>query len=115
VIRAVKDGQVRNQLDPCSSCSYSSLAWSPDGAELAFLAADAQTGSINIELARVGKGGAAAAVTTLTTFKGIAGSLSWSPNGNVLALLATPEAKKLAGALEASAPQVGEIGRSLRL
>jgi dipeptidyl aminopeptidase/acylaminoacyl peptidase len=111
VIRAVKDGQVRGQLDPCASCSYSSLAWSPNGAELAFLAADAETGSVKLELAHVGKGGAvAAAVATLTTFKGIASSLSWSPKGDLLALLATPDAKKLAGALEASAPQVGEIG-----
>jgi len=111
VIRGVKNGQVERQLDPCSSCSYSALAWSPDGAELAFLAADDQTGLVKIELARVGKNGAeAAAVTTLTSFKGIAGSLSWSPKGNVLALLATPEARKLAGALEAGAPQVGEIG-----
>jgi len=111
VIRAVNEGQVRGRLDPCSSCSYSSLAWSPDGAQLAFLAADAETGSVKIELTHIGKDSAdAAPVTTLTAFNGIAGSLSWSPQGNVLALLATPEAKKLAGALEAGAPQVGEIG-----
>ena len=111
VIRAVKNGRVWNQLDPCSSCSYSSLVWSPDGAELAFLAADSQSGSVKVELAHIAKSPAEAMeVTTLTTFKGIAGSLTWSPNGKMLALLATPEAKKLAGALEASAPQVGEIG-----
>jgi dipeptidyl aminopeptidase/acylaminoacyl peptidase len=111
VIRAVKGGQVQGLLDPCSGCAYSSLAWSPDGADLAFLAADVETGLARVELARAGKhGDEAAPVATLTTFKGIAGSLSWSPKGSVLALLATPEAKKLAGALEASAPQVGEIG-----
>ncbi len=114
VIRAVKDGQVRGQIDPCSSCSYSSLAWSPDGSELAFLAVDSDAASVQIDLAPVAQDGsvsaAAAGATTLTTFKGTAGSLSWSPKGKMLALLATPEAKKLAGALEASAPQVGEIG-----
>ena len=112
VIRAVKGGQVRAQIDPCSSCSYSSLAWSPDGSELAFLAATPDAASVQIEQIPVDRDGtvSAAGTTTLTTFKGTAGSLSWSPQGKVLALLATPAAKKLAGALEAGAPQVGEIG-----
>ncbi len=114
VVRNVKDGQVRARIDPCSSCYYSSLAWSPDGSELAFLATDPDAASARIELAPVAKDGNASAgaaqAKTLTTFKGIAGGLSWAPDGKVLALLATPEAKKLAGAVEAGVPQVGEIG-----
>lgn len=112
VIRAVKDGEERGRLDPCPGCQYASLTWSPDGSELAFLAADRDMGSVRVELARVSRDGRVSAdAVTLTSFKGIAGSLAWSPRGNVLALLATPAAKKLAGALEAGAPQVGEIGK----
>ena len=54
--------------------------------------------------------GKAKSVIALTTIHGLAGALRWSPDGSKLALLVTIAAKKKAGALEAGAPQVGEIG-----
>ena len=44
------------------------------------------------------------------SLKGVAGTARWSPDGSRLALLATPGARKLSGAVEAGAPQIGEIG-----
>ncbi|HAT29810.1 MAG TPA: S9 family peptidase, partial [Janthinobacterium sp.] len=44
------------------------------------------------------------------TLKGVANTVRWSPDGAQLALLATLDARKLTGAVEAGARQVGEIG-----
>ena len=49
-------------------------------------------------------------VTALTTIKGVANTARWSDDGGRIALLATVGAKKLTGAVEAGAAQVGEIG-----
>ena len=48
----------------------------------------------------------------ISTIKGVASTARWSPDGAQLALLATVGAKKLTGATEAGAAQVGEIGTS---
>ncbi len=49
-------------------------------------------------------------VTTLATIHGVAQTPRWSPDGRSLALLAVAGATKATGAVEAGAPQVGEIG-----
>jgi len=104
VIRTERDGHTLRSIDPCASCSYGSLAWSADGTTLAFLATDASLGSVQILLDRDG------VMQTLGTVQGVANTLRFSPNGRTLALLATIAAKKKIGALEAGAPQVGDIG-----
>jgi dipeptidyl aminopeptidase/acylaminoacyl peptidase len=113
VVRSVQDGQVIERLDPCPHCRYSGLAWSPDSTQLAFLAADEQSKTVRIERVNVAVMAAPAkssAAVTLSTVKGVASSTQWSPDGSKLALLVTVDAKKKSGALEAGAPQVGEIG-----
>lgn len=111
IVRRSQDGRVLGRIDPCGRCRYSGLAWSPDGTQIAFVATDEVAGRVQIELAALeSRTAGARAVATLATFKGIAGVLRWSPDGSQLALLATVNAKKLAGALEAGAPRVGEIG-----
>ena len=104
ITRATRDGHVLASLDPCATCSYSGLAWSADGRALAFLAADAAAGTVRILLARDG------GVKTLASLQGVANTPRFSPDGRTLALLATVAAKKKIGALEAGAPQVGDIG-----
>ena len=115
VVRSSNDGRMLLRLDPCPRCRYSGLAWSPDGTRLAFLATDESASRVQID--SVTLGGRATAknaktVVTLAALRGTAGALTWSPDGSQLAVLATVNAKKLAGALEAGAPQVGEIGES---
>ena len=103
-LRAVADGHVLQRLDPCGTCGYAGLAFSPDGRALAFVASDTQAGTAQLMVER---GGGAAAVATV---KGAASTPRWSPDGRLLALLATPGARKAAGATQAGVPQVGEIG-----
>ncbi|MGO9036522.1 MAG: prolyl oligopeptidase family serine peptidase [Steroidobacteraceae bacterium] len=113
VVRRVDDGLVVARIDPCHRCRYSGFAWSPDSTQLAFLAADEQSGSVRVELATPTAGHAPANTKTeitLATIAGVASTPRWSPDGSQLALLATIGAKKKAGALEAGAPMVGEIG-----
>jgi len=104
VIRRASDGTVVEQFDPCAACEYGGPAWSPDGAKLAFVALDPATFSATLEIAESGKARAA------STIRGLAATPRWSPDGASIALLATPGARKRTGAVEAGAPQVGEIG-----
>jgi dipeptidyl aminopeptidase/acylaminoacyl peptidase len=113
IVRRVDNGLVLARIDPCHRCRYSGLAWSPDSTRLAFLATDERTGSVRVELATPMAGRAPAstkALLTLATIAGVASTPRWSPDGSQLALLMTVGAKKKAGALEAGAPLVGEIG-----
>jgi dipeptidyl aminopeptidase/acylaminoacyl peptidase len=104
VVRDVASGKVLATYDPCASCRYDFPSWSPDRKALSFIGADAKTGSATLYLAQ------GASVTSLATFKGVANTARWSPDGRQLALLATIGARKLSGAVEAGAAQVGEIG-----
>jgi dipeptidyl aminopeptidase/acylaminoacyl peptidase len=104
VVRSARDGQVIERIDPCKTCSYSALAWSPDGKTLAFTAGDFATKSAVLEAASGGK------TVELAKIQGVAGAVRWSPDGSRLGWLTTPGARKRAGAVEAGAPQVGEIG-----
>ncbi|MFC5480795.1 S9 family peptidase [Massilia suwonensis] len=104
VVRDAASGRITAQYDPCAACSYDFPSWSPDRKALAFIAANRGTGEATLWVARDGKTIAAA------TVKGVANTARWSPDGASIALLATVGAKKLTGAVEAGARQVGEIG-----
>ena len=104
VVRSAKDGRQITSLDPCPTCSYAGLAFSPDGRALAMVATDPTAGEARLLVAREGD------TSTVATVKGTASTPRWSPDGRTLALLATPGARKAAGATQAGVPQVGEIG-----
>lgn len=107
VLRSARDGHVLAQIDPCATCSYSGLAFGPDG-ELAFLARDHKTGVATL-MVQAGKDTAA---RRLTTVNGLAAQPRWSPDGRSIALLVTIGARKETGATQAGAREVGEIGSS---
>ena len=104
IVRRARDGAVLERIDPCSSCSYSALTWSPDGTKLAFVAGDFATRAYTLEAASDGK------THEIAKVQGVAGAVRWSPDGTQLGWLVTPGARKRSGAVEAGAPQVGEIG-----
>ena len=106
VVRDAASGAIVQQFDPCAVCSYDKPSWSPDGRQLAFVAYDGKAGKASLFLATLGEKKA----TELLNLKGVASTARWSPDGKQVALLATVGARKLAGAVEAGARQVGEVG-----
>jgi dipeptidyl aminopeptidase/acylaminoacyl peptidase len=88
----------------CGQCRFDAPAWSPDGRSMALVGTDAKAGTASVLVLRDGK------LATVATLKGVANTVRWSPDGRQLAFLATVNAKKLTGAVEAGARQVGEIG-----
>jgi dipeptidyl aminopeptidase/acylaminoacyl peptidase len=104
VVRAVADGRVLHSLDPCATCKYADPAWSPAGDALAFVAFDPKQGTTSLLVAE------GAQLRTVTTVKGFAATPRWSPDGKSIALLATIDARKEAGPMQAGAQMVGEIG-----
>ncbi|MED5593522.1 S9 family peptidase [Janthinobacterium sp. P210006] len=106
VVRDAANGAIVQQFDPCAVCSYDKPSWSPDGRQLAFVGYDAKAGMAHLYLATMTQ----AQAQVLTSIKGVASTARWSPDGKQLALLATVGARKLAGAVEAGARQVGEVG-----
>jgi dipeptidyl aminopeptidase/acylaminoacyl peptidase len=105
-VRDTANGTVLRTIDPCTTCRYSGPAWSPLGDALAFLAADRKAGTISLMVAEADK------TRTVATVKGAAATPRWSPDGKKIALLATVGARKEAGATQAGAALVGEIGES---
>lgn len=99
-------GKIIAHYDPCAQCRYSSTAWSPKADTLLFLAADEKAGKTT--LYRAGPDGA----RPLTVISGVANTPRFSFDGRSVALLVTLGAHKKTGAIQASAPQVGEIGQS---
>jgi hypothetical protein len=71
---------------------------------LALISTDPKAGTATVVLLRDG------GLTPVATVKGVADTVRWSPDGRQLAFLATVGARKLTGAVEAGARQVGEIG-----
>jgi dipeptidyl aminopeptidase/acylaminoacyl peptidase len=106
VVRDTATGRIAStwQKADCAPCRLESLAWSPDQKTLAAIVADPKAGTATVVLVRDGR------ATPLATVKGVAGTVRWSPDGRQVAFLATVGAKKLTGAVEAGARQVGEIG-----
>ncbi|BCA59021.1 S9 family peptidase [Sphingomonas sp. HMP6] len=102
-VRSVKTGKIIRALDPCAKCSYTALAFAPDGS-LAWLARDRAAGTVTLAVDRAGK------AHTVATVRGIAQTPRFSPDGKRIALLVTIGAAKEAGAAQAGVRQVGEIG-----
>ncbi|NIJ08024.1 dipeptidyl aminopeptidase/acylaminoacyl peptidase [Sphingomonas vulcanisoli] len=96
------NGKLIARQDPCATCRYASLAFSPDGATLAFVA----SGGGNATVYALAKG----QVRKLTSVNGLAAGLRWSPDGKTIALLVTVGATKETGATQPGARQVGVIG-----
>ncbi len=103
VVRAARGGALIGSYDPCETCRYTGLAWSPDGRTLAFLASDSKTHKASLLTLTGNK------IMTVAQLAGVAGTPRWSPDGATLAVLATAGAHKQTGAVEAGAAQVGEI------
>jgi dipeptidyl aminopeptidase/acylaminoacyl peptidase len=106
VVRRATDGRELLRLDPCATCSYDALAWSPDGESLAFIASDHKAGTALLDVATPQT---AAPLRTLARIVGVADVARWSPDGTRIALLATPGAHKLTGATQPGAVQVGDL------
>ncbi|MFZ4874732.1 alpha/beta fold hydrolase [Janthinobacterium sp. Mn2066] len=106
IVRDAANGAIVQQFDPCAVCSYDKPSWSPDGKRLAFIGYDGKAGKASVYLASLEQGQS----KELLSVKGVASTARWSPDGKQLALLATVGARKLAGAVEAGARQVGEVG-----
>lgn len=106
VVRDASSGAIVQKFDPCATCSYDKPSWSPDGRQLAFVAYDGKAGKATLYTGTL----AGAKSRELLSVKGVASTARWSPDGKQVALLATVGARKLAGAVEAGARQVGEVG-----
>ncbi|HEX8784579.1 MAG TPA: S9 family peptidase [Telluria sp.] len=106
VVRSTVDGRIASTYEDkaCSQCRLDGPSWSPDGKALALIATDAKAGTATVTVLRDGK------MTPVATVKGVANTVRWSPDGRQLSFLATVGAKKLTGAVEAGARQIGEIG-----
>jgi dipeptidyl aminopeptidase/acylaminoacyl peptidase len=106
VVRETATGKVVSLFEQadCKGCRIEAPVWSPDGSAMALISTDGKAGTATVQVLRDGK------LTPVTSVKGIANTVRWSPDGRQLAFLATVGAKKLTGAVEAGARQIGEIG-----
>ncbi len=107
LIRGLDGGAVTVAL-PCAGrpgCVPASPSWSADGRELAFLLEQPDGVTTTIEVVAAGGG----VTRRVLAFAGPLAGLRHGPDGR-LAALATPHARKRAGATEAAAPLEGEVG-----
>lgn len=106
VVRDTATGKVVSTFvqSDCTQCRIEAPVWSPDQKALALISTDAKAGTATVNVLRDGK------LTPVAVVKGVANTVRWSPDGRQLAFLATVGAKKLTGAVEAGARQIGEIG-----
>lgn len=106
VVRDTATGRIVSAFaqSDCAQCRMEAPVWSPDGRAMALISTDPKAGTASVQVLRDGK------FETIATVKGVANTVRWSPDGRQLAFLATVGARKLTGAVEAGARQVGEIG-----
>ncbi len=102
-IRSVADGRVLRTIDPCATCSYSGLTFTPSG-DLVFLVRDGTASTVRLTYAD------ARTTRTVATIAGIAQTPRVSPDGKRIALLVTLGAAKESGATQAGVRMIGEIG-----
>jgi dipeptidyl aminopeptidase/acylaminoacyl peptidase len=89
----------------CALCSGSSVAWSPDSRQIAFVRADAK-GQGNIAIAGADGGGA----HLITSAHGPLSTPRWSPDGTRIAFLYSPGAPKAPSPLQPGTPDAGVVG-----
>ncbi len=82
-----------------------SVAWSPDGTQIAFLSDAAKPGQLQLYVLSIAGG----PVKKLTNVKGLLASPGWSPDRKSIAVLYTENATRAAGPLVAETPETGEI------
>lgn len=106
VVRETATGKIVSTFvqSDCIQCRIEAPVWSPDQKAMALISTDAKAGTATVNVLRDGK------LTQVATVKGVANTVRWSPDGRQLAFLATVGARKLTGAVEAGARQIGEIG-----
>ena len=97
-------GAVVARYDPCVTCTYGTPAFAPDGHALAFVVTDPAAATATLTVSE------GARTRPVATLRGVAQTPRWSPDGTAIALLAVAGATKATGAIEAGAPQTGEIG-----
>lgn len=104
VLRSLPGGKATIIALPCKDCLPSSPSWSPDGTHLAFIVRQKDTQ--NRRIMRVESSGKK--LETLLKFTGSLQDLRYGPDGE-LAVLAIANARRDPGALQAGAPETGEI------
>ena len=82
----------------------SDMAWSPDGASIAFVSGRGGRGQIYVAPAAGGE------ARKLTSFTGQIGQPVWSPDGKSLAFLGIENPKRVSGATQPFKPETGVIG-----
>ncbi len=92
-----------------SGCTEGNIAWSPDGAKLAFLSDCRRHGQSQLYIISA-SGGTANKLTELT---GFLDSPHWSPDGKEIAILFTKDAPRAAGPTEAMTPDSGVVGETV--
>jgi len=102
IVLRTTSGRVIERYDPCETCAYSGLTWSPDGTSLAYVASGGGTATLYVL--------ADGQSRKLTSVKGLAATPRWSPDGGTIAFLATVDAAKESGATQPGVRQVGLIG-----
>ncbi len=90
-------------------CDERGLAWSPDGATLAFLSD--REARHQLQLYVIGPAGGTA--RKLTSLSGFLSRPSWSPDRKTIALLVIAETQSAAGAVEAAARDSGEVAEHI--
>jgi len=106
VVRDTATGKIVSTFvqSDCTQCRIEAPVWSPDQKAIALISTDAKAGTATVNVLRDGK------LTPVAVVKGVANTVRWSSDGRQLAFLATVGARKLTGAVEAGARQIGEIG-----
>ena len=100
----------KQPADGASASTENSLAWSPDGSELAFLSDAESPGQLELYIYHVADHG----LKRLTSLKGTLATPRWSPGGRKVALLFTENADRLAGPLVAVPAPTGVIEAEIR-
>ncbi|HEY1526738.1 MAG TPA: S9 family peptidase [Candidatus Angelobacter sp.] len=102
-ISAISGGALRRIT--AGGGTESSIAWSPDSKQIAFLSDAADPGQPQLYIANASGGSS----RKLTSVKGLPASPGWSPDGRTIAFLFTENAERAAGPLVAEKAQTGVI------
>jgi dipeptidyl aminopeptidase/acylaminoacyl peptidase len=95
--------------DDKARCAEHSIAWSPDGGQLAFLSDHDKAGQLQVYVAPADGGEA----RRLTTVSGFLADPRWSPDGARLGVLFTKDAARAAGPLQPGEARTGVIDEKI--